>query len=64
MNFADQVATGVVATDTIFLRIGPTHAAPDIAFDIALDAIGQSRCKAFCKNLPVGHFAGGDIDVE
>jgi hypothetical protein len=64
MNFADQVAAGVVATDTIFLRIGPTHAAPDVTFDIALDAVGQSGCKAFCKDLPIGHLAGGNIDVE
>ena len=39
MNFADQVAAGVVATDAVFLRIGPTHAGPDVAFDIAFDEI-------------------------
>src|ERR1700691_6434304 len=64
MDLAEQVAAGVVAADAVFLRIGPTHAAPDAALSVAAHAIGQSGSKTLREDFPVGHLAGGDIDVE
>ena len=64
MDFAEQVTAGVVAADAVFLGVGPTHAAPDVAFNVAAHAVGKSGCEAFREDLPVGHLAGGDINIE
>src|SRR6202012_475859 len=64
MDFAEQVAASAVAADTVLLGVAPTHAAPDAAFGVAAHAVGKSGCEAFRKDFPVGHLAGGDVNVK
>ena len=64
MDFAEEVALGAVAANPVLLWVAPTHAAPDVTFDVAAHAIGKSGCEALGENFSVDHFARGDVDVE
>src|SRR5207244_2140552 len=41
MDLAEQLALRTVAAHPVFLRVGPAHAAPDIAVDIAAHAVRE-----------------------
>src|SRR5262245_29418076 len=64
VDLAEQIARRAVAAHAILLRIGPAHAAPDIAIHVAAHAIGYAGCKAIGEDLAVGQLAGLDVTVE
>ena len=62
MDLPDQLTSRRVAADAVLFRIGPAHAAPDIAVGIGADAVGEAGSEAFDEDLVVGKLVAVDVE--
>src|SRR6266436_4160667 len=61
---AEQIARRAVAAHTVLLRVGPAHAAPNVAVDVAAHSVGYARRKTVGEDLAVRQTARFDFTVE
>src|SRR5437879_9105356 len=64
VDLAEQIAVFGVAAHAVFVRIAPTHGAPNIPIGVTAHPIGNAGLGHFRKDLAVRHLSGPDIQVE
>src|SRR3954452_22897725 len=64
MDLADQIPGRSVAAHAIFIRIAPTHGAPNAPVGVAAHTIGDAGLWHLRKDFAVGYFSGRKIQIE
>src|SRR5205085_3033316 len=64
VDLAEQIARRAIAAHTVLLRVGPAHAAPHVAVNIAAHSVGNARRKTLGEDLAVGQRPGVDVAAE
>src|SRR5229473_3560454 len=64
VDLAEQIAVFSVAAHAVFVRIAPTHGAPNTPFGVTAHPVGNAGLGHFRKHFAVRHLSGPHIQVE
>src|SRR5229473_91831 len=64
VDLAEQIAVRSIAAHAVFVRIAPTHGAPDTPIGVSAHPVGNAGLGHFRKDFAVRHLSGRHIQVE